>query len=353
MKRIACLIIAVAVISCGCSLPSKPILDNEGKIKEGSIVEEIRMNVNGISQWLLIRGHDIKNPVMLFIHGGPGLPASPVWLEKNKNLERDFTIVLWEQRGSAKSFSSKISPNQMTIDLFIEDVRFVTEFLQKKFSKKKIILSGHSWGTMLGALSACKYPDLFSAFIPIGMYVDPARQEDISYEFTLGEARRTNNNEAEKELVELGPPVHGEYRGDRKGIMIQRKWLARFGGVSFSGDANSELTWAVILCREYSLMDKINYQRGIDFSLDAMIKEIHGKNMIRDVPVLKMPVFMVMGERDYNTPVSLAREYFNVLEAPFKEFILVPLAAHNVHHEKPEEFHRIMVERVRPRIIQN
>src|ERR1700727_1464500 len=55
------------------------IIANARKIVSPHGIEElIPVQINGIPQYLSIRGHDLRNPVLLFIHGGPASPEMPL-----------------------------------------------------------------------------------------------------------------------------------------------------------------------------------------------------------------------------------------------------------------------------------
>ncbi len=161
-----------------------PIVDANGNPIPGSIASLETIDLNGVEQWVLIRGHDTGKPVILFLHGGPG-GADMVWRELfiTKELEKNFVVVLWDQRGAGKSFSKDLTEEEMRPDKFVEDTIALTNQLRSRFKQEKIFLLGHSWGSALGFLTIMKhpeYPRLYHAYIAAGEAADWNRRQNIS-----------------------------------------------------------------------------------------------------------------------------------------------------------------------------
>jgi len=147
-----------------------PLKDMTGKEIAGSLVEKNFMEIGGVRQGFFIRSENPENPVLLFLHGGPGSPELPysVAYESSERLEKYFTVCYWEQRGACMSFNDAIDVATMTIEQMVEDARQMTDYLQRRFNREKIFLAGHSWGSYLGIKTVEKYPDNYLAFIGVG-----------------------------------------------------------------------------------------------------------------------------------------------------------------------------------------
>jgi pimeloyl-ACP methyl ester carboxylesterase len=154
------------------------ISDSNGKAVPGSIALLEKKKIGGVDQWLLIRGKSIDNPILLFLHGGPGSAEWPLVRRYNSDLENHFIIAYWEQRGAGKSFRKGIPG--LNVAQFISDTREIIEYLKMKFAKNKVFMIGHSWGSLIGILTAQKLPELFSAYIGIGQFVNEKANEEIS-----------------------------------------------------------------------------------------------------------------------------------------------------------------------------
>ena len=60
--------------------------------------------INGIKQRIHIVSENISNPILLFLHGGPGVPNRHSILTQHKDLLDTFTIATWDQRGTGGSY---------------------------------------------------------------------------------------------------------------------------------------------------------------------------------------------------------------------------------------------------------
>ncbi len=174
------------------------------------IAELKPVELNGYPQWLLIRGQDVSRPLLLYLHGGPG--ESNMWTAHYtmKELEQHFVCVNWDQRGTGKSFRPGPSPETMTIDLFVKDTIALIELLRSRFGQQKVLLLGHSWGSMLAMKVAAARPDLLYAVIGMGQVVDGKRGEDLSYRYVLERAHAEHNRKAIRILEQLGAPPTGK-----------------------------------------------------------------------------------------------------------------------------------------------
>lgn len=298
-------------------------------------------------QSVLIRGKNQTNPVLLYLHGGPGSFIIPRARDFGRLLEDDFVVAYWDQRGSGKSYRSDIPINTMNLDQFISDTRELVEVLRQRFNVPKVYLVGNSWGAALGALTVERYPELFYAYVGTGQLVNTERADAISYNFTLNEARDTQNREAIKELTDMGPPPW-----DYDTMNKQRKWLRRFGGTIYEDkeSANSFLSdfmGKMLLSPEYSLMEIVENSMDPNFAVRNLWDDIADIDLFEQVPRMEVPVYFIAGRHDYNTPSELVEEYYEQLDAPEgKHLIWFENAAHMPEFEDPEQFYTVMVDSV-------
>ncbi len=310
-----------------------------------------QVTLGGVEQWISIRGHDRNNPVLLFLHGGPGSPETPVVRHFNSALEEYFVVVNWDQRGAGKSYNPDIPVESMTIEQFVSDTLELTHLLRKRFNQEKIYLMGHSWGTIIGTPAVQQQPELYHAFIGVGQAVSFKEGEKISYNFTLDEAYRLGDEKAIQQLEEIGPPP---YLGDDflNRIGVQRTWLQKFGGVDYTERnptrADIKYVWLFLTAPEYSLRDTVNMLQGGQFSIRALWEELHQFNFLEEIPRLEVPVYFLMGRHDYITVFELVEEYYEMLEAPHKELIWFDNSAHSPIFEEPERFVEVVTKQILP-----
>lgn len=165
---IVCFVICIVILVALSSGRIRQFIDEEGNILENSIAERCFAEINGAKLGMIIKGQDTSNPILLFVHGGPGMPEYFLTKDYPTGLEEYFTVAWWDQRGAGLSYSSDINKEDMTIEQFVEDTIAVTNFLREKFGQEKIYLMGHSWGSFIAIEAAQKAPELYEAYIGVG-----------------------------------------------------------------------------------------------------------------------------------------------------------------------------------------
>ncbi len=312
-----------------------PAVDAANGIAELKPVE-----LNGHPQWLLIRGHDVSKPVLLCLHGGPGI--SDIWLAHHtmNELERHFICVNWDQRGTGKSLQPRPDPATMTIDQFVRDGITLIELLLSRFRQEKLLLLGHSWGSVMAMKIAAARPDLLYAVIGMGQQVDSRRGEEISYQFVLESARAERNQRAIRALERLGGS--DTYRKGSK--YVQRWWLNHYRGLMHSVDIPAMAT-IMLAAPEWSIAECIRFLRGsaLKYSVPLMADEILRVNLLQEIRQLSVPAFFFEGRYDYNCPFVLAEEFFASLQAPSKKLIWFERSGHTPDLEEPEKFQRELI----------
>lgn len=151
------------------------IADVRKIVSPNGVEELLPVQIDNSTQWLSIRGRDRRNPILLFLHGGPGSPTMPVAYTFQSPWEDYFTVVQWDQRGTGKTYAAndpKTLASTMTVEQMTSDAEEVVRYLQKQFGKQKIFLLGHSWGTVLGVALAQRHPEWLYAYLGVGQMVN-------------------------------------------------------------------------------------------------------------------------------------------------------------------------------------
>ena len=174
-----------------------PITDAEGVEIPGSIAVIETVSLGSVEQSVTIRGADTTKHVLLFLHGGPGMPSSPwaTWNNFHTELEQHFILVHWDQRGAGKSYSKDLTPEDVQLEDFVSDTLELTDILREKFDQDKIFLWGHSWGSGLGFETLRVNSEPYDAFIASGVRPDWISIQEMSYEKVLGVAYQANDTE--------------------------------------------------------------------------------------------------------------------------------------------------------------
>lgn len=311
-----------------------PLRDEKGKRIAGSIAVIERPIIGGISQTLIIRGSNPANPVLLYLHGGPGTPEYAFIRREFARLEHHFTICYWEQRGAGKSATPGKQPINLTTDQLVADTAEVTRYLLRKFDQQQVYLLGHSWGSMLGVLAAQKHPELFAAYIGIGQVGEQYIGEQLSLAFVQEQARKVNHTSAYTAIEKLQLPAKEAPASIwLPYLLAQRKWVAEFGGALYRSNMNKTAPRQLITCPEYTLREKLNYIAASKQSILLLWETVLQRNLTAEVNRLAVPVFILQGRHDYQTPFATARAFFEQLEAPEKHWYTFEEAAHFPHTE--------------------
>jgi pimeloyl-ACP methyl ester carboxylesterase len=310
-------------------------------IDEGTFVP-----IGGIEQWITIRGRDRDNPVLLILHGGPGGATSTLALS-TLDWEASFTIVQWDQRGSGKTFgrSGRVG-GDVTIERMAQDGLEVAEYVRQHLHKRRIVLLGVSWGTILGIHMAKLRPDLFYAYVGTGQVVNQRDNNAVAYTQLLAEARRRHDDRALHELEAIGPPPWDKMSK----LGVRSRWAQAYE----AGVPSAPRVLALeLLAPRTTLFDFRDWVNGFLTSQEHFLHDdMSGPFMNVDLPALGadfvVPVFVFQGAEDNITPASLAGKYVESIRAPQKQFVLIPGAGHLAMTTKSEEFLKLLVERVRP-----
>ena len=341
------LIVVVLVLIPGSTPPITLSGKSQGQVRIAAVEKIV---IGESEQWALIRSEDINNPILLFIHGGPGTSQLTHMRKKTQPLEKYFTVVNWDQRGAGKSYRAISDQNRMHIDQFVSDIIELTQYLEKRFKKETITLVGHSWGSAIGMLAVSKRPALYNTYVGIGQVSNMAEGETISYDWALQQAKSAYDKSSIQILTDSGPPP---YAGDWKTkFMAQRRILGKYGGEYYGSKigAFGVVMKNLIFSTEYTLPDRINFFRGILGSLELLMPELLKVNLFNQVPRLDVPVWFMLGRHDYEVPAVLAEQYFEVLKAPSKKLFWFENSSHLPNTEESELFNKIMVDELLPTI---
>ena len=326
---------------------STPRMDRRRYPNGLAVLEQVP--VNGTRQWILIRSESAINPVVLFVHGGPGTSWLTLMRRNTQPLEKYFTVVNWDQRRAGKSFAAGRADADMTMEVFVDDVIALSSDLARRFHKNKILLVGHSWGSVIGVIAASRRPDLFSAYIGIGQMSRMAESELLSYKWTLEQAERANDHPSVKKLTDIGPPP---YTGNdwRAKFLTERRILGKHGGEYYGSTSGAfgVVLRNLVFSREYTMIDRINFFRGVLKSVRALYPELSRIDLFVQVPEVKIPVYFCLGRHDYEVPSALSAKYFEVLKAPQKQLVWFERSAHLPNTEEKDKFNEFMITTVLP-----
>jgi pimeloyl-ACP methyl ester carboxylesterase len=333
---------ALLVGCCALSYWSDMHIDERRGINEAGYVR-----IGGIDQWIQIRGDDRNNPVLLYLNGGPGFSTigGTYWY---RAWEQHYTMVMWDQRGEGHTFdrSGPSVKDTMTISSFTEDGIEVAEYLTRHLQKNKVILLGHSWGSMLGAHMVHLRPDLFSVYVGTGQLVDEQQTAQASYPLLLARAHSLGNRQAEQELSAAGLPP---YPSDVRRWIPLLTWAQALDPPS---PEESRLSPSRLWLTLRGLFAPREIAPGITPAVQFSLSTMWPDMVKDDLPSLglrfEVPVVFIQGTEDITTVTALAKAYFDRIDAPTKRFVTLAGAGHLAIFRDRAAFLRALNEHVRP-----
>lgn len=301
-----------------------------------AINESSFLTINNTSLYTIIRGKSISNPILLILHGGSAQSANFIWF--NKDLEEYFTVIYFDQRGEGKSNVENTNRSDLTLKNYIEDIHQLTEYLKKRFFKKKIYLLGHSMGTLLGIKTIEKYPNDYISYLAIAQSADPIKNDNLAYKILLND-KRVNK----KDLLNI-PRVSTK---NITTLNIKRRTkqmltlAIKYGGMIFNANLFKTfkiLLLPVLLFKPYNFRDKKN---ALTQHKERLIF-FYQNTPMKSVKKIKTPIYFIHGKDDLIMNYHLTKEYYENLEAPYKQFITFEKSAHFPQFEEAKKFNNLI-----------
>lgn len=316
-KRIAYILLGFLLIIAAAVILSQKYAATPPISGANSIASLEKVELGGTEQWITIRGQDTSKPILLYLGiGGPGAGGFPANNMTLKPLEEHFVVVNWDQPGTGKSYYAAPSSG-LTVDQYIADAHQLTSLLQARFQQEKIYVLGLSWGTILGTKLVQQYPDDYYAYIGNGQMVNTAENDRLGYRLALQLANDHGDVKLANRLAAYGEPP---YTGP--GMALK---YAAYNNVLFDHMGSSSLQAVILLApqlsREYGLLDKINFGRGLLNTFPVVYPQLRDLDFTTQAAELQVPVYFLAGRQDVNAMASLVERYFYFLEAPYKELI--------------------------------
>ena len=319
----------------------KEFRDSEGEIIDDSIAEKVFVNINGCGQGMVIKGINKNNPVLLFIHGGPGMPEYFVNRSYDTKLQNYFTVAWWEQRGAGLSYSSDIDKSTMNNDQFVSDVISVTNYLRERFNQDKIYVMAHSWGSFIGLQAVKKAPELYKAYIGVGQITNQTESEKAALKYMIDYYKEIGDKETSEKLKNVKDINSKDYLKIRDKVMHE----AGIGTTHEMKSVFKEIFLESLLNNEYTLGEKIDLWRGMIFSSKTELRSVMMSTDIREkIRSIDIPVYFFSGAYDYTVNYKMSKEYLEDLNAPRKEFYLFENSAHSPIFEESDKMEKIIKE---------
>jgi pimeloyl-ACP methyl ester carboxylesterase len=303
-----------AVLAGMAGIAAVPLFSKRAVAK--SPVDESRfVPIGDIEQWVGIQGEDNRNPIILFLHGGPAEAQSP-FLKEFAPWEHDFTVVNWDQRGSGKTYGKNgAATPDMTVERMAADAIEVAQYALTKLAKPKLILVGHSWGALLGLYVIQRQPKLFSAFVGTGQPVNWTLTIEDRERWARAQAAMQGDTAALEALDDAASlPI-----SDMKRVMASNEWRMSPSDKQYLS-IQRDFIGAPPFPTEGDVADWI---AGSDFTGPKLWPTIVGFDARKQFPTVPIPFLVIEGRDDHTVSLDAAKQYVEQVSAPRKAFVSI------------------------------
>ena len=310
-----------------------------------AIFEKSFIELGGEKQYVEITGLSKSNPVLLFIHGGPGWPQTPHLRYFNSDLTKYMTVVAWEESGCGQSYINNPNPKKLSLDQIIQDAHELTKMLKKKFNKRKIYLAGFSWGSIPGLKLVEKYPEDYEAYFGITQVINLNSSISVSRKWIAKQAASKGDTATLKILKQLETGDTSLCKRKLDCFLTQYGLLNKYGGALFTKKGEEEIAKAEIFYDDYK---KYDWFGAFLYSAYRLENDLFSADL-STIKKIKIPVYFIMGRHDWNLPTSITIAYSKKLTAPKKEIIWFENSGHEPLSEEAPKFNQVLIDRVKNR----
>lgn len=303
------------------------------------------VRIGGIDQWITIRGEDRRNPVLVVLHGGPGAAFGLITYESMRPWERDFTVVQWDQRGAGRTFgrNGPEGSGELSIDRMARDGAEVIRHALARTGQDKALVLGVSWGSILGVQIARNNPELLHAYVGGGQVVDMQANEAVGYDGLAARLKARGETKAAEKLAAIGPPPYASLE-----VLLEERKILMAHPPASERHMLRTAAMSIFSAPGTSIQDVRDWFGGQSFSIDRLYAPMMAyTDRVAPAP-MPVPVVIIQGDEDIQTPTSLAREYFDRLQAPSKTWVILPGGGHSAVFAMPDAFHEALMTHARP-----
>jgi pimeloyl-ACP methyl ester carboxylesterase len=327
-------------------------------IGENGIDSVEKILLGGTEQAVLIQAENPTNPVLLFVHGGPCMPVPGVVSRgqdyavsiATRELVKHFVVVFYDQRGNGKSFDKSTPAQSYRVEQFISDCNELIDVLRDRFQQEKILLAGHSWGTVIGLTVASRFPEKLHAYVGISQILNWSENDMLSYEWVKRKAEEANDQKTLDKLASLG----------RSPFLKAKQWtefrrpLLKYNSMIYQSDTVKHPGMIgglklFVNSSQYSLKDIFNnFYHAYQLTYTQSLIEDFAKIELNFLKKLDLPVFFLHGKQDVHVDGKPVEKFVEQLDAPFgKQMVWYQNSGHMFHPEDAKQIEQYIIETVK------
>lgn len=321
----------------------------------------IRMNlekyieIQGTRQYIQVRGNQNSKVVVLVLHGGPGGAIPYISYYYQKPLEEEFLVVQWDQRGCGRTYYENIKrdSSQVTVEQLLKDLDELVDYIKAEYNVLKVVILGHSWGSILGSIYIRRHPEKVICYIGVSQVKQMKQGEIFAAGKAIERARQKNDNDYVKKLSGL---IHVAETAKNLDDMKVKDYL----GIRAMNDKYLKNPYAVgglkmmklgITSPDMTMRDMkwfwvsgFRLNKFISIERELMQYCIFDFDLESNGYDYNVPLYYIFGKEDWITSHCMIEDYYKKVNAPAKKMYLVNKAGHSVFIDAPKHFCKVVKE---------
>ena len=311
---------------------------------KNAVYEKTFIELGGEEQYVEIKGASDQLPVLLFLHGGPGWPQTPHLRYFNSDLTKEMILVSWDQAGCGQSYMINPTPKNLSPESLLDDAHELTQYLKKKYNKKKVFLLGFSYGSVIGLQLANKYPEDYYAYIGVSQLINSKESWDASMQWLTEQAKLKNAYDDLKQLKVIEKGDTSIYKTSLDRFMAKYQLLVKYNGTIYHKEMAKEIEKAEHFYDDYKGYD---WFEAFNYT-SSRFEEKQFYTNLSGIKSLEIPVYFMSGRHDWNLPGIVTENYMNnKLNAPNKKIIWFENSGHEPPEEEAQKFNKIIIDIVK------
>lgn len=304
------------------------------------------VEINGIKQYIQVRGQNKNNPLLLVLHGGPGGSIAGLSHVLMGKWEEQFTVVNFDQRNACKTYLANKEnaftiAKQGSLEDYMKDVEEIVAYLHTIYEFDKLYLLGFSWGSVIGAEFAKRHPEYIERYIAVGQLVN----FKDGYNFICDKMSAQAEEKQDKKLITKAQALKDAYPDKlemNKQFMKTIQGFAMLASKEYVKHGKAFPIGALIGSPFLNFKEKKSMMISDYRLLEGTYQTMLGYDF-RDNMKFEVPVTFVYGDEDISCPDELLKNCYDAIEAPEKECVIIEEASHMCFFDQPEKFIEILL----------